>query len=106
MWLSLSYCLGHCFPQEGALGSASGGAFGLAGLGFLSLPAGGEQAQLVSWPFPALPRSLPPTQETRHHPGTWMQPRLCHFLSLFALGLVCQPPTSFLGRLFDRPTTA
>lgn len=41
---SLSYRLGLCLPQEGALGSVWGGGFGVAELGFLSLLAGREQA--------------------------------------------------------------
>lgn len=40
---NLSNCLGLCLPQEGALGSARGGCFGVAELGFLSLLADGVQ---------------------------------------------------------------
>lgn len=39
---SLSSCLGLCLPQEGALGSASEGGFGLAQLG--SLPSSRQAA--------------------------------------------------------------
>lgn len=121
---SPSRCLGLCLPQEGALGSASEGGFGLAQLGFLSLPADRQQpvarlgcspsAQLLSRPVPTLAAALlspwpappAPALELLAIPGVLAPPwgldassgrRLCRFLSLMSLRL--KPST---GQTFQK----